>query len=392
MKADWKMKKLEDVCEIINDKPANFSGTKRYYTTRGINNNGNYNYELVDYSTRPGRADLMPKIGDVGFAKMKNTNKVFIINKNLHGHIFSTGFSFLRAKKNILPRYLFLFIASDEFQKFKDDLSGAGIMGSIKKADIGNINIPILSIPKQQRIIAIIDEVFGKLTKAKKNTADNLANARKLFETCLQSFLTKPKNKWKEKKLGEVCKISSKLVDPRESKYINQLHVGAGNIETKTGNLIDLKTAKNEKLKSGKFPFNETMILYSKIRPYLMKVVRPDFEGLCSADIYPLLTIPNQMSRNYLFYLLLTPEFTRYAIQGSARAGMPKVNRPHLFAFKCNVPSLDEQAVIVNRLDAISMETTRLETIYQQKLAELEEFKKAILQKAFSGELAGAQS
>ena len=118
-----------------------------------------------------------------------------------------------------------------------------------------------------------------------------------------------------------------------------------------------------------------------------MKVVRPDFQGLCSADIYPLLTISNQMLQNYLFYLLLTPGFTRYAIQGSARAGMPKVNRPHLFAFRCKVPSLEEQSTIVNKFDEISTETKKLETIYQQKLADLEELKKSILQKAFAGGL-----
>jgi type I restriction enzyme S subunit len=165
------------------------------------------------------------------------------------------------------------------------------------------------------------------------------------------------------------------------------LHVGAGNIESKTGQLINLRTAKEEKLISGKFLFDSNMVLYSKIRPYLIKIVRPDFDGLCSADIYPLLPNEKILNRDYLFYLLFSPEFTNFAVKGSARAGMPKVNREHLFAFKFFLPPLPEQKLIVKKLDALSTETKKLEAIYRQKLVDLGELKKSVLKKAFAGEL-----
>jgi type I restriction enzyme S subunit len=128
-------------------------------------------------------------------------------------------------------------------------------------------------------------------------------------------------------------------------------HVGGANIESKTGQLIELKTAREEGLISPKFAFDETAVLYSKIRPYLMKVARPDFRGLCSADIYPLSVKTGLISRDYLFHLLLSPEFTDYATAGSARAGMPKVNREHLFAFRVCLPPPPEQLRIVGILD-----------------------------------------
>ena len=64
------------------------------------------------------------------------------------------------------------------------------------------------------------------------------------------------------------------------------------------------KTAKEENLISGKFLFDESMILYSKIRPYLMKVVNCEFQGLCSADIYPLVPIKEKMTKDFLYHLL----------------------------------------------------------------------------------------
>ncbi len=159
------------------------------------------------------------------------------------------------------------------------------------------------------------------------------------------------KKGWEIKKLGDVCDISSALVDPREFKYMDFIHVGGANIESATGRLIELKTVKDDEITSGKFVFDETMILYCKIRPYLMKIARPDFPGLCSADIYPLTPRNNQIDRDFLFYLLFSSEFTEFAIAGSARAGMPKVNRDHLFAFQFLCPPLPEQQRIVGVLD-----------------------------------------
>jgi type I restriction enzyme, S subunit len=119
--------------------------------------------------------------------------------------------------------------------------------------------------------------------------------------------------------------------------------VGGANIVSGTGQLVDVKTAEEEQLISGKFHFTEADVLYSKIRPYLRKAAIPGFTGLCSADIYPLRPNPGRLDPQYLCYLLLSDEFTEYAIGVSNRAGMPKVNRDQLFAFECALPSVAEQ-------------------------------------------------
>jgi type I restriction enzyme S subunit len=153
------------------------------------------------------------------------------------------------------------------------------------------------------------------------------------------------------------------------------------------GTLIDLKTAKEENLISGKFLFDESMVLYSKIRPYLKKIVKCEFKGLCSADIYPLVPYKDKMIQSFLYHLLSSNHFTEYAIEGSQRAGMPKVNRKHLFEYSFSLPPIKEQQQIVKKLNSLSAETKKLEGIYQQKINDLEELKKSVLEKAFKGEL-----
>lgn len=117
-----------------------------------------------------------------------------------------------------------------------------------------------------------------------------------------------------------------------------------------------------------------------------MKVTLPDFNGLCSADVYPL--TPNKIvDRTFLYYLLLSQHFTDYAIAGSQRAGMPKVNRTHLFKYQTYFPPLKQQYQYVGKLDTLQSKIKYLEKIYQKKLIALEELKQSILQKAFTGEL-----
>ncbi|MFZ2540512.1 MAG: restriction endonuclease subunit S [Gallionella sp.] len=280
-------------------------------------------------------------------------------------------------------RFLLYFLTTVEAQ----DLIQDHAYPSLNLPAIAGIPVHLPSLPEQQRIVGILDEAFDGIATAKANAEKNLQNARALFESHLQSVFTQRGEGWVEKKLSDVCAITSTLVDPRKAEFRDLTHVGAGNIESQTGVFDELKTAREEGLISGKFLFDESMVLYSKIRPYLMKVARPNFNGLCSADMYPLAPLPNEITRDYLFHLLLSKPFTDYAIQGSARAGMPKVNREHLFEFRVWLPNVKKQTELAKNLDALHEETQRLESLYQRKLTALDEMKKSLLHQAFSGAL-----
>jgi type I restriction enzyme S subunit len=226
-----------------------------------------------------------------------------------------------------------------------------------------------------------LDAAFEKIDRAIELTEKNIIGLQVLYETYFANLLNNVSGS--TCLLEEVCAINSKLIDPKVSKYQDLLHVGGANIEPLNGNLVRLKSAKQENIISGKFIFDENMILYSKIRPYLKKVARPAFSGLCSADIYPLVPLEN-IRKDYLYYLLLSEKFTSYAISGSGRAGMPKVNRPYLFAYKFTLPTLKIQDSIIGMLDEISMITSRLKTKYELKKATLMTLKQSMLHQAFS--------
>jgi type I restriction enzyme S subunit len=375
MKQGWEKRNLGEVVEVLDNlrkpitKRDRVEGDYPYYGATGI----------LSYVHNFIFSEKLVLIGEDGAKWLSGDNTSFIAEGkywvNNHAHVIRP------IRKLILDEWIVYFLNFSDLTPFITGMT----VPKLNQEKMRSIPIPLPPLLEQQRIVSILDETFAAMAKAKANAEQNLKNAKELFESYLQGVFEN--GNWETKELGEICEISSKLIDPRKPEFQNLIHIGAGNIESKKGTLLDLKTAKEENLISGKFLFDESMILYSKIRPYLMKVVNCEFKGLCSADIYPLVPIKGKITKEYLYHLLLTKDFTDYAILGSQRAGMPKVNREHLFAYKLQLPSINEQQIIVQKLDALLTETNKLEAIYQQKVNDLEELKKGVLQKAFAGEL-----
>ena len=398
MKNGWKVKSLAELCEVFAD--GDWVESKDQ-STEGIRliQTGN-----VGDGVFKDRSEKARHISEATFKRLRCTEifegdclisrlpdpvgRACILPDTGERMITAVDCSILRFSSNaVTPQFFTYYAQSRQYLADVDAETTGTTRNRISRSSLGRIPVPVPSMREQQRIVAILDEAFDGISTAKANAEKNLQNARELFENHQQSVFARHVTGRTEKIFADVCEISSALVDPRKKEFLDLLHVGGANITSKTGELFDLKTAREEGLISGKFLFGETMVLYSKIRPYLMKVVRPDFQGLCSADIYPLSAKVGLLDKDYLFHLLLSPGFTDYANAGSARAGMPKVNREHLFAFRLSLPPVEEQKKIASWLDELHDETQRLESLYQQKLAALDELKKSLLHEAFSGKL-----
>ena len=395
MKKGWETKKLGELIDVQNGyafSSKDYSESGHFVMRIGNVQNGYISTSDAKFIKLPADGSLQKFVlteNDILVSLTGNVGRVGVIQKEQLPAAINQRVARITVRKGSpATRQLLLFFLFSDW--FREELTGAGhgaAQQNVSTKDLVAIEIPVPPLAEQQRIVAVLDAAFENITIAQTNAEQNLKNARALFESHLQAVFTQSGEGYVEKKLSDVCAITSVLIDPRKEECLNLTHVGAANIKSQTGMFIDLKTAQDEGLISGKFLFDETMVLYSKIRPYLMKVARPEFNGLCSADMYPLSPTSNEITRDYLFHLLLSKGFTDYAIQGSARAGMPKVNREHMFEFKCWLPDVKRKKKIASNLDKIHGETQRLESIYQQKLTALAELKKSLLHQAFSGQL-----
>lgn len=213
-------------------------------------------------------------------------------------------------------------------------------------------NVPIPPLTTQQHIVSELGLLSHILDQKRQQLKEYDALAESIFYDMFGDPVENPKG-WEVKKLESLVSINSKLVDPKIAPYCEMYHVGPANIISGTGEIVDVKKAKEETLISGKYIFEEGMILYSKIRPALNKVTLANMHGLCSADMYPLSPNIEIVNAFFLKYVLSGPAFLKYAIEQSGRARMPKINREALFAFEFPLPPLSLQQSFAAKIESI---------------------------------------
>ena len=144
---------------------------------------------------------------------------------------------------------------------------------------------------------------------------------------------------WPVATFNDFAKIDANMTTDYEF-YADYPHIGIDSIEKDTGVLAGYRTVKEDNVISGKYVFTPAHIIYSKIRPNLNKVALPEFDGVCSADAYPILPNAANCNRIYLAVLLRSEFFLDYILGFSARSNMPKVNRKQVEGFKAPLPPL----------------------------------------------------
>ncbi len=148
--------------------------------------------------------------------------------------------------------------------------------------------------------------------------------------------------------LHDVAVIERDIVDPTAIES-GTLYVGLENIES-GGRFVGVRRVDAGELASSKFAFSPRHLLYGKLRPYLAKIARPDFNGVCSTDIVPLLPGPD-LDRGYLAWILLTPEMVALASSLATGANLPRLSPRALAELKIPLPPLPEQRQIAEILD-----------------------------------------
>ena len=187
---------------------------------------------------------------------------------------------------------------------------------------------------------------------------------------------------WKNVILGDCIEIKNGQVDPRIIQYSEMILIAPNHIESSTGRITYKETSIEQNAISGKYLVNKGDVIYSKIRPYLMKVAIAEEGCLCSADMYPINGKSTIINR-YLFYLLLSDRFTQFAISQSGRTGIPKINREELNEYIFPLPPLPEQKKIAQILSIWD----RAIELLEKKIAAKEKLKKGLMQKLLTGAL-----
>lgn len=291
--------------------------------------------------------------------------------------------------------YQYFYMNTEFFTNQLRNSASATTIAIVNKTKMESCYYPLAPLAEQQRIVDRIESLFAKLDEAKEKTQTVVDS----FETRKSAILHKAFtgeltakwreehgvsiDNWKTTRFDSVAAIRSNLVDPAE--YQSFPHIAPDNIEKKTGVLLEYHTIAEDGVTSGKHRFYSGQILYSKIRPYLSKAVVVDFDGLCSADMYPIEAYQNARC---LWYYMLSDEFLLQASTAGSRSVLPKINQKELSALTVHLPTNDrEQEEIARILDELFDKEQQTKEAAEVVLDQIDLMKKSILARAFRGEL-----
>lgn len=307
--------------------------------------------------------------------------------------------AFVENKKICSSKYLYyLYQAAREYiLTFQTGGAQSGINGQ----NCRNLVMPFLPLSEQQRIADFLDRKCAEIDKVLVKTKTSIEEYKKLKQSVITKAVTKgirgerpmkdsgiewigeiPKE-WTVIKFGYCAHIKSNLVDPSLYPDYPQIApdvIGKGNAKIEG----EITSVKESGIISWNHLFSKGQIIYSKIRPLLNKLIIAPFDGLCSADMYP---IESDLDISFTKYMMLSSYFLEQVKQVTEdRVKMPKVNQEELSAFKVVIPPCkSEQVAIASYLDQKCSEIDSLIASKEKFITELELYKKSLIYEYVTG-------
>jgi type I restriction enzyme S subunit len=381
--------KIKDVCEVI----AGQSPEGKYYN---FLENGLPFYQ--------GKKEFQEKyIGEAKVWTTKTTKEAYKndilmsvrapvgpINFATQTCCIGRGLAAIRTSDKINKEYLFYFLL-----KHESEITGntGAVFNSINKSQIENIKIPIPPLHEQQQIVAILDQAFEAIDQAKANIEKNIANAKELFQSKLNDIFSQKGDGWEEKRLQDISLDFGRGKSKNRPRNDKKLF-GGDYPFVQTGDIRNT----DKILNSYSQTYNEVGLAQSKlwkkgticitIAANIAETAILNFDSCFPDSMIGLVVDPNKADNDYTYYSL---QFLKSKLQALGKgSAQDNINlgtfQNQFFPF----PNVSKQKEIVLILDDLAEQANSLELHYKQKLKDLEDLKKSILQKAFAGELTNA--
>lgn len=386
MKSEWVFKKLDDVCLIkgrigyrgytkqdlvekgkgaISLSPSNIKSNKLFFNS----------CTYISWEKYEESPEIMVFEGDIIFCKTASIGKMALVDFLPEKATLNPQFVVLK-NINCFNKFLYYFMTSEGFKKQIDEIIGGTAVPTLSQKNLGNLEIPIPPLEEQQTIVAKLDQAFAAIDQAKANIEKNIANAKELFQSKLNQIFSQKGDGWEEKRIDEICQnFDSKRIPITKNKRIEGIYPYYG-----ASGIVDYVSD---------FIFEGDYLLVSEDGANLLARTYPiafSVNGKFWVNNHAhILKFVNSNTQKFVEYYLNSIKLDDY-VSGMAQ---PKLNQAKLNSILVPIPfnDFDSQQQIVTQLDQLQEQTNLLVTKYQQKLANLEELKKSILEKAFKGEL-----
>ncbi len=276
---------------------------------------------------------------------------------------------------------------------------GSGLRQSLSWNDIKYLLLAIPPKSEQEAIVEYLDKVTGEIDRAIESQQKMIDALNERKQIIITRAVTRGLNPeaplrdsgidwlgqipahWEILKFKNVACVKANLVHPND--YLNYPQISPDCIEKGTGKILGFQTVRDSGIISDNHLFFKGQILYSKIRPTLNKVTIAPYDGLCSADMYP---IETSDSPEYLLFVMLSKFFSNQISTAVAgRVKMPKINKQELGSLLMPVPPIYEQRQIVGYIERIIKPISSAISNCERMIALLTERKQIIINEVVTG-------
>ncbi|WP_323884964.1 restriction endonuclease subunit S [Aeromonas caviae] len=395
MKEGWKLIKLDELCVIERGGSPRPIDAFLTDDADGINwikisdatASSKYIYKTEQKIKPEGiKSSRIVNEGDFILSNSMSFGRPYIMKTNGCIH---DGWLVLRQPK-VNPDYLYLVLSSDFVYQQFDRLASGSTVRNLNIGLVKSVEIPVPSELEQQRIVAILDEAFEAIAAARANAEQNRQNARALFESYLEAVFN---HAWQTGPVVSLSDLATDITDgdhmPPPKSETGVPFITIGNIQKDTQKIDFSNTFKVPHeyfsgLKTNKKP-QYGDVLYTVTGSFGIPVLVESNAEFCFQRHIGLVRPKAGISSNWLYYLLMSPQVFKQAKDGATGTAQKTVSLKLLRSFKVPRVMAQQQLEAVMKLDALRVETQRLESLYQRKIAALDELKQSLLQQAFSG-------
>lgn len=326
---------------------------------------------------------------------LQNDQNSLRVGQSDEAGIITSAYCTLKPK--CYSRYLYYLLASFDYKKGFYGLAG-GVRQSLTFETIRSLKFILPSEKEQEIICSYLDGFVINIDNLLRPLEQSITLLREYRQSIITEAVTHgldpnapmiPSGKawigetpqsWKVMPWKYIAKVEANLVSPEDYKELPQ--VAPANIEKNTGKLTGVQNAFDAGVESDNHLFRKGAILYSKVRPALNKVAIAPFDGLCSADMYPISTDQNV---KWLVYYMLSATFTEQVSVSTNRVKMPKLNKEELGKMDVVLPPKEDQDAVVNYLDTKTAEIDALIASKERQVELLREYRKSIIFEAVTG-------
>ncbi|MCC0698617.1 restriction endonuclease subunit S [Clostridioides sp. ZZV15-6383] len=388
--------KILDVVSISGENVKKFDGERSYLSTGNLDFNKITNLEIVTYENKPSRANQTVNIGEVIFAKMKDTKKTLVINKTNKSIIVSTGFYVLKPSKEILPQYLYHYLNSSYFLNQKNRLSKGATQSALNNEGLANIKIRMYNLKVQEKVVRVLDKAQELIDKRKEQieVLDELVKSR--FIEMFGNPVNNPIG-WEVKRLND---ISTEILSGTTPKGGSQVYIEKGIIFLRSQNVwknklvlddvayIDEEThnsMKKSSLKNRDILITKTGRINtenSSLGRAAMFLGEDDSANI-NGHVY-LIRLKKNIINEFVLFILTIDVYREY-IRSVCVGGIDKrqINKEHLEEFPIILPPVELQ----NEFVGFIKEVDKLKLKIEDSLKQLEDNFNSLMQKAFKGDL-----